>query len=53
MDDWKGNFGHLVNLTGRLRDGWIGEIPVDHFTDHAPIYYAIRIWNNYEKDLNN
>ncbi len=51
VDSWRGQFGHLINSIGRLRDGWIKEIPLDHLTDHAPIYYAIRIWNNYEKDL--
>lgn len=51
VDSWKGQFGNLFNLIGRLREGLIKEIPVDNFTDHAPIYYAIRIWNNYEKDL--
>ena len=52
MDSFKGNFGNLVNSLGRLKEGWSWEIPVDHLTDHAPIFYAIEIWNNYEKDLN-
>ncbi|MEM8673120.1 MAG: hypothetical protein AAGF83_04520 [Cyanobacteria bacterium P01_G01_bin.67] len=51
VDSWKGQFGQLFHLSGQLREGWIKEIPVDNLTDHAPIYYAIHIWNNYKQDL--
>lgn len=51
LDSWKGQFENLFNLITRFRGGWIGEIPVNNLTDHAPIYYAIRIWNNYEENL--
>ena len=52
IDGFQGNFENLFNSLGGLREGWTGEIPADNLTDHAPIFYTINIWNNYEKDLN-
>ena len=52
IDGFQGNFGHLFNSLGSLREGWTWEIPADNLIDHAPIFYTINIWNNYEKDLN-
>lgn len=49
LDGFRGEFGHLFNALGRLRSGWVWELPDDHLTDHAPLFYAIHIWNNYEK----
>ena len=37
------NMGNCVFLLLRFRR----ELPENALTDHAPIYYAIRIWNNY------
>lgn len=51
LDGWKGQFENLFNFIGNLQEGQIDQIPVAYFTDHAPIYYAIHIWNSYEKDL--
>jgi triacylglycerol lipase len=50
-DGFKGRYGHLVNLAGQLRSGWIGELPDDGFNDHAPLFYALRVWNAYASAL--
>lgn len=51
LDHFSGELGHLVNQAGRFRSGWVSELPIDHLNDHAPLFYAIQIWNNYERDL--
>ena len=50
VDSGKGQVEHFFNSISSLKKGRINQIPVD-LTDHAPIYYAIRIWNNYERNL--
>jgi triacylglycerol lipase len=42
--------GHWSRLRGSLR--WLTttrppEVAFDNITDHAPVYYAVHIWNNY------
>jgi len=46
-DRWQ---GVLAGLHDRAADFWAGgrlEVPFDHFTDHAPLYYALHLWNAY------
>jgi triacylglycerol lipase len=41
----------LINMTaaldvrGRLRHDIAASLPSTHFTDHAPLYYALHLWN--------
>jgi hypothetical protein len=51
LDDFRGSFGHLAGASGRFTEDWVAELPIDHLNDHAPIYYAVHIWNNYEAGL--
>jgi predicted lipase len=51
IDDFRGSFGHLAAASGRMTSGGLAELPVDHLNDHAPIYYAVHIWNQYERGL--
>jgi triacylglycerol lipase len=48
-DSFRGSFGQFINAIGHLRTGWIWELPIDHLTDHAPLFYTIHIWNSYEQ----
>jgi len=41
----------LRDLMGRWSDGKFEDVPIDCFNDHAPLYYALRIWNCYEQEL--
>ena len=50
-DRFKGYFGHMFNVFGHIRHGFLGEIPDDGFIDHAPLYYANHIWNNYLEEI--
>jgi Lipase (class 3). len=50
-DAFKGQFGHLFNVLGQIRAGFFGTIPDDGFIDHAPLYYANHIWNNYLEEI--
>jgi hypothetical protein len=50
IDDFRGSFGHLAAASGRLTRTGLAELPVDHLNDHAPLYYAIHIWNAYERE---
>ncbi|WP_447963646.1 lipase family protein [Nitrospira sp. Ecomares 2.1] len=47
--------GGQVQLLRQLMNQWangdFGAIPIDCFNDHAPLYYALRIWNCYEQEL--
>ncbi len=52
IDAFQAQLENLFNSLDRLREGWTWKIPADNLTDHAPIFYRINIWNNYEKDLN-
>jgi hypothetical protein len=51
VDDFRGSFGHLAAASGRMTDGGLAELPLDHLNDHAPLYYAVHIWNQYERGL--
>ena len=45
--------GNLVRFAGRIGDsisGLIGRSPKEPITDHAPIFYALHIWNIYERE---
>lgn len=46
LDSVQGQIKNLFNWKEQ-----IDQIPVAYLTDHAPIYYAVHIWNNYEKNL--
>lgn len=50
-DRFASNFGHMFNVLGHIRAGFLGEISVDSFVDHAPLLYAIHIWNNYLEEI--
>ena len=45
-----GHFSHAVDVLESWSDGTFDAIPTDYLNDHAPIYYAVRIWNNYARD---
>lgn len=49
-DGYLRDFDHVLNDLGHLRLDQIPKIPESHFTDHGPIFYSIKIWNNYDKD---
>ena len=49
LDDFRGSFGHLADAADRFTKDWVAELPVDHLNDHAPIFYAVHVWNNYER----
>jgi triacylglycerol lipase len=54
VDSFEGSFKHIYEIAKRFRFklNWEEiEIPIDHFAYHAPIYYAIHIWNYYESHL--
>lgn len=49
--EFEGSFKHLYEITKRFnfKLNWEDlEIPINHLSNHAPIYYAIHIWNYYE-----
>lgn len=46
-DNLAGHVTHLANVARRFRSGMFGEVLDDNLADHAPIYYAIHLWNNY------
>ena len=50
-DGVKGRAGHLINLAGQLKTGWEWELVDDGFNDHAPLFYALRVWNAYAASL--
>jgi hypothetical protein len=37
--------GGLSSLGARLREFDLGLLPIEYLTDHAPINYAVRVWN--------
>ncbi len=49
-DSFRGELAHIFNL-GLLRLGFARKLPDSCFTDHAPIYYTVRIWNSYVGEL--
>ncbi len=46
-----GRFEALVNAAFELRLGALWEIATDDLNDHAPLYYALKMWNAYVSDL--
>jgi len=50
-EQFLGRYRHLIHSIGSLRSGWVWELPLDSLNDHAPLYYALRIWNAYEREL--
>ncbi|HEY9599820.1 MAG TPA: hypothetical protein V6D33_19335 [Cyanophyceae cyanobacterium] len=51
-DNFEGSFKHLYEITKHFNFNlnWEDlEIPLAPLSNHAPIYYAIHIWNYYEK----
>lgn len=55
MDRFLGRFSFMFNMMGELASGHINgipdDIPDDGLVDHAPIFYAIHIWNSYMRSL--
>ncbi len=49
LDDFRGSFGHLADASDRFTKDWVAELPIDHLNDHAPLFYAVHVWNNYER----
>jgi triacylglycerol lipase len=49
-DSFHGELAYISNLD-LLRLGFVRQLPDSCFTDHAPIYYAVYIWNSYVRDL--
>ncbi len=47
FDRLRGRLAHVLDLTSRLRPGWLNEVPDDSLNDHAPLYYALHMWNAY------
>ncbi|MCA9453044.1 MAG: hypothetical protein KC584_10525, partial [Nitrospira sp.] len=41
----------LREVMNQWSNGEFSDIPIDCFNDHAPLYYALRIWNCYEQEL--
>lgn len=50
-DRFQGHFSHLTNALGHWKSGAFDAIPNDNLNDHGPIYYVVKIWNNYVQDL--
>jgi alpha/beta superfamily hydrolase len=45
------NFGFLVHELESLMSGGVLELPTPELNDHAPLFYALHVWNNYERSL--
>ncbi len=41
-----GHFAHLGNMGKRLAEETV-QLPDDGFNDHAPLFYALHMWNAY------
>ena len=41
----------LRALMRQWTNGEFGSFPLDDFNDHAPLYYALRVWNCYEEEF--
>ncbi len=48
-DGFHSRYGQLLGRGKRLRSGWQLELPDDGFNDHAPLFYALRLWNAYAR----
>lgn len=48
-DRMAGRRSHLINLKSRWQAGSVRGIPVDELVDHAPIYYVVNVWNDYQR----
>ncbi|MGI9235130.1 MAG: lipase family protein [Woeseiaceae bacterium] len=48
-DRMAGRRSHLTNLKSRWQAGSVHDIPVDELVDHAPIYYVVNVWNDYQR----
>jgi len=46
-----GHLGHLEDVLQSRKSGDFTAIPVDNLNDHAPIYYAVKVWNSHIKEL--
>ena len=50
MDSLRGKVKNFwAGLRGIGKPGWIARQPLDSFNDHGPLYYALHVWNNYER----
>ena len=50
-DKFYRRYSHIFDDPGHFKSDCLWELPESCLTDHAPIYYAIHIWNNYAKAL--
>jgi hypothetical protein len=46
VSSFRYRYGAFFDSLGKLKSGADLEIPVNCFTDHAPVYYVVHIWNN-------
>ncbi|MCA9420296.1 MAG: lipase family protein [Nitrospira sp.] len=46
----QGGFEHVWDLAGHWSKGEFGNFPIEFLNDHAPLYYALRLWNAYDKE---
>jgi hypothetical protein len=46
-DGFRGRYDHLIDTKQQLQRDWTLQLPDKGFIDHAPLYYALRIWNAY------
>ncbi len=51
QDGVAGQVQLLRDVMGQWANGEFGKVPIDGFNDHAPLYYALRVWNCYEQEL--
>jgi len=51
IDGVRGSVGHFFESIRRFRRDWVLELPVDSVNDHGPVFYAINVWNCYERTL--
>lgn len=49
-DGFRGLADALFDGLGQLRSAKLKLLAPDALADHAPVYYAIKIWNNYVRD---
>jgi hypothetical protein len=50
-DNANGWLKTIINSIGSLRAGWEIAIPFDNLIDHAPLFYALHVWNCYIKSI--
>lgn len=51
IDSVRGSVTHFLESIRRFKEDWTVQLPDDRINDHGPIFYAVHIWNQYEKTL--